>query len=216
MKIAVLGTGMVGEALATKLVQLGNSVTMGSRTADNETATQWAETVGENATHATFADAAANADVVINCTQGIHSLEALNAAGAENLSGKLLIDVANIIRPQDSGPVAIGSEDGVSLGEQIQTAFPDAKVVKTLNTLTADLMVNPKQLDGHHMLFICGNDSEAKTQTRLMLSGFGWSDTQILDLGDIVAARGTEAYLAFWLQIMQKLGTPNFNVSIVK
>src|SRR6476620_11226528 len=179
MKIGVLGTGTVGNAIASKLVSLGHDVMMGSRTADNAKATAWLRTAGTHGSVGTFADAAAFAELVFNCTQGAHSLAALRAVGAANIEGKIVVDVANVLSPE--GP---GSE---SLGEQIQKTFPGAKVVKTLNTINAELMVNPHKLPESHTLFLSGNDAGAKMKVRELLQAFGWADT--VDLGDIATAR---------------------------
>lgn len=204
MNVGVLGTGMVGQAIASKLVSLGHSVAVGSRTADNAAATKWARGAASRA--GTFAAAAAFGDVLFNCTRGAASLSALRAAGTQNLSGKVLIDVANVLPPDEVGPR--------SLGEQIQDAFPAAKVVKALNTMNCDVMVNPASVAGRHAVFVSGNDTVAKRQTIALLESFGWSD--IIDLGDITTARATEAYLPLWVALWRKLGTAAFNVSVVR
>ena len=206
MKIGVLGTGMVGKAIASKLVALGHEVMMGSRTADNPKTLAWANTAGPGGRVGTFADAAAFAELVFNCTQGTASLAALRAAGAENLDGKVVIDVANVLTPE--GP---GRE---SLGEQIQKAFPHARIVKTLNTMNCDLMVDPDGLPGSHTVFLSGNDSGAKKTVRHLLGSFGWKDT--IDLGDISTARATEGYVTLWMSLWKQLGTLTFNISVVR
>jgi predicted dinucleotide-binding enzyme len=206
MNVGVLGTGMVGEAIASRLVSLGHSVTVGSRTADNAAATKWARGAGSRGRAGTFADAAAFGEVLFNCTRGAASLSALRAADAQNLNGKVLIDVANVLPPDD-----VGSR---SLGEQIQDAFPAAKVVKALNTINCDLMVNPSRVAGRHSVFVSGNDAAAKQQATALLESFGWMD--IIDLGDITTARATEAYLPLWIALWKKLGTAAFNVSVVR
>ncbi|MGH9160563.1 MAG: NADPH-dependent F420 reductase [Vicinamibacteraceae bacterium] len=206
MNVGVLGTGMVGEAIASKLVSLGHAVAVGSRTADNPAAARWARGAGSRARAGTFADAAAFGDVLFNCTRGAASLSALHAAGAQNLSGKVLIDVANVLPPDDRGPQ--------SLGERIQDAFPAANVVKALNTINCDVMVNPASVAGRHTAFVSGNDAGAKRQTIALLESFGWVD--IIDLGDITTARATEAYLSLWVVLWRKLGTAAFNVSVVR
>src|SRR5262245_11943657 len=157
MKIGVLGTGMVGHAIASRLVALGHHVMMGSRTADNVNAATWLGTAGVG----TFADAAAFGELLFNCTQGASSLAALRAAGAANLDGKIVVDVANVLSSENTG-----SE---SLGEQLQKAFPRARVVKTLNTVNCEVMVNPSQLPDSHTLFISGNDGAAKAKVRDLL-----------------------------------------------
>ena len=206
MNAGVLGTGMVGAAIASKLVSLGHSVAVGSRTADNAAATKWARGAGSRARAGTFADAAAFGEVLFNCTRGAASLSALRAAGAQNLNGKVLIDVANVLPPDQVGPR--------SLGEQIQDAFPAAKVVKALNTINCDVMVNPASVTGRHTVFVSGNDATAKQQTVALLESFGWVD--VIDLGDITTARATEAYLPLWVALWRKLGTAAFNVAVVR
>ena len=218
MKIGVLGTGVVGEALGTKLVQLGHEVKMGSRTANNEKATAW---VAKNhahaplASHGTFADAATFGAIVINCTSGQASLDALRLAGADNLKGKVIIDIANPLDFSRGMPPSLLVCNTDSLGEQIQRAFPEARVVKTLNTMNCNLMVNPGLLAEEQAVFVSGNDPEAKaTVTALLKEGFGWKD--VIDLGDITTARGTEMMLPLWVSLMGKLGTPLFNFKIVR
>jgi predicted dinucleotide-binding enzyme len=103
-----------------------------------------------------------------------------------------------------------------SLGEQIQRAVPEARVVKTLNTVSAGLMVDPRRLgNGDHVVFVSGNDAAAKAEvTKLLQAGFGWTD--VVDLGDITTARGPEAYLLLWTRLFMALQTPEFNVRIVR
>ncbi len=215
MKYAVLGTGSVGTTIATKLVELGHDVVLGSRTADNEAGNAWAKEAGERASVATFADAAASAQVVFNCTRGDKSLEALRAAGAQNLSGKILIDAANPLDFSQGMPPTLSISGRDSLGEQIQAAFPDTKVVKTLNTMAGEVMVQPSLLPGEHDVFVSGNDAEAKaTVSSLLREGFGWRS--IIDLGDITTARGVESWLPMWLRLWGAQGTHRFNLKIVK
>lgn len=212
--IAILGTGMVGEVLGTKLVSLGHKVMMGSRSETNEKAIAWKNKNGALASNGTFADAAAFGEIVFNCTSGKVSLEALQLAGHENLQGKILVDVANPLDFSKGMPPTLTICNTDSLGETIQRQFPDAKVVKALNTLNCQLMVNPGFLKDSGNLFICGNDSGAKKEVESLLQSFGWE--KIIDLGDISAARGTEQLLPVWVRLMGKLETPMFNFSIVQ
>jgi hypothetical protein len=215
MKIGVLGTGMVGETIGTKLVALGHEVVMGSRTATNEKAVAWAKGAGGKGRAGTFADAAAHGELVFNCTGGMVSLEALKAAGVANLKGKVLVDVANPLDFSKGMPPSLSVCNTDSLGEQIQRAFPDAKVVKALNTLNCELMVNPAKLPGDHDLFIAGNDAGAKaTVLKILKDQFGWKTVH--DLGDITAARGLEQILPIWIRLMGALGGPNFNFHIAR
>jgi predicted dinucleotide-binding enzyme len=216
MRIGVLGTGIVGRTLAGKLVELGHEVRMGSRSAGNENAVAWAQEAGDGASEGTFADAAEFGELLINATGGKVALDALGMAGAENLAGKVLIDVSNSLDFGDGGPPVIGVSVDDSLGERIQAAFPDAKVVKALNTMNASLMVAPGSLDERTNVFVCGNDDAAKAQVLELLETFGWLSGDIVDLGDISAARGAELYVALWVRLMGALGTPAFNLRLVR
>jgi predicted dinucleotide-binding enzyme len=215
MKIGVLGTGMVGKAISTKLVQLGHSVKMGSRTSNNEKAAEWVKVTGANASQGTFADAAAFGELVFNCTSGMASLEVLKLAGANNLSGKALIDISNPLDFSKGMPPTLSVCNADSLGEQIQRAFPAVKVVKTLNTVNCNVMVNPSLVPGSHDIFVCGNDSGAKSKvTEILKNWFGWKS--VIDLGDITSARGVEMMMPIWIRLMGTLQTPNFNFKIVR
>ncbi len=214
MKFAVLGTGSVGQAIAGKLAALGHEVKMGARDAGNEKAAAWAKEAGRGASHGTFADAATFAEIAFNCTSGAASLDALKAAGAKNLSDKVLIDVANPLDFSKGMPPTLFTGSGDSLAEQIQREFPDVKVVKALNTVNANVMVEPAKVPGDSDVFVCGNDADAKKRVTALLSEFGWKS--VIDLGDVTAARGTEAYLLLWLRLWGALETTDFNVHIVK
>ncbi len=216
MRIAVLGTGMVGRTIGSKLVELGHEVKMGSREAKNEKAADWAKKAGGKASHGTFADAAAFGEVVFNCTNGHAAIEALRAAGAKNLDGKLLLDVSNPLDFSKGMPPTLFTGNDDSLGERIQREFPGAHVVKTLNTINCGVMVNPGKIaGGDHAVFVSGNDATAKGRATEILKGwFGWK--QVVDLGDITTARGTESYLALWIRLYGALGTADFNVKIMR
>jgi 8-hydroxy-5-deazaflavin:NADPH oxidoreductase len=215
MKVGVLGTGVVGEAIGSKLAQLGHEVKTGSRTANNEKAAAWVKQNGRNASQGTFADAAAFGEIVFNCTSGQASLEALGLAGAGNLKGKVLVDIANPLDFSRGMPPSLLVCNTDSLGEQIQRAFPEAKVVKSLNTMNCNLMVNPGLLKEDHLVFVSGNDADAKaTVTMILQDWFGWQS--VIDLGDITTARGTEMMLPLWVSLMGKVGTPMFNFKLVK
>jgi predicted dinucleotide-binding enzyme len=205
---------MVGRTIAGKLVEIGHEAKMGSREAGNEKAVAWVAEAGEGASEGSFADAAGFGEVVVNATAGAHSLEALEAAGAENLRGKVLIDIGNALAGTQPPTLTVSNTD--SLGEQIQRAFPDALVVKALNTMNAGVMVAPDSLGETTNAFICGDDAGAKAQVTELLESFGWLSGDIVDLGDISAARGMEMYLMFWLQLMFAGGTAQFNIRIVK
>jgi|ERR1051326_5712340 predicted dinucleotide-binding enzyme len=211
MKIAVLGTGNVGNTIASKLVQLGHEVKMGSRTAANEKAAAWVKNMNSGkASQGTFGEAAAISEVIFNCTSGTGTLEALK----ENISGKLLIDVANPLDFSKGMPPTLTVCNTDSLAEHIQRAYPGAKVVKTLNTMNCKLMVDPTLVKGEHDVFLCGNHAEAKNKAVEILKSFGWKSP--IDLGDITAARGMEMILPIWLRIYGANKSPNFNFKVVK
>lgn len=215
MNIAVLGTGMVGDSIGSKLTELGHNVMMGSRSASNEKALAWKAKAGSNASVGTFADAARHGELIFNCTLGMASLEALKLAGADNLKGKILIDVADPLDFSKGMPPSLSVCNTDSLGEQIQRAFPDTKVVKTLNTVNTYIMVNPGLLPGDHDMFMCGDDQEAKAVVEdILRTWFGWKI--VMDLGDITNARAMEMILPIWVRLYGKLGTPNFNFHVVK
>jgi len=225
VNIAVLGTGMVGRAHAARLAELGHTVTVGTRDPQATLGRTDADQMGNPpyaewaAGHpeiqlATFADAAAGAEVVVNATNGASSLDVLALAGADNLAGKVLLDVANPLDFSAGLPPTLFVKDTDSLGEQIQRTFPEARVVKSLNTLNADLMVNPEKLPEGSSVFVSGNDDGAKTTVTALLKEYGHRD--IIDLGDITTARGTEMLLPVWLRLYGALGTPEFNFKIVR
>ncbi|MEW6195679.1 MAG: NAD(P)-binding domain-containing protein [Bacteroidota bacterium] len=215
MNIGILGTGIVGNTIGTKLVQLGNKVKMGSRTSSNEKAAAWVKLNGGNASQGTFEEASLFGEIIFNCTSGTASVQALKLAGEKNIKGKILIDVANPLDFSKGMPPSLTICNTDSLGETIQREFPHAKVVKALNTVNCNVMVNPSLVPGDHDLFICGNDSDAKEKvTDILRNWFGWKS--IIDLGDITNARATEMLIPIWVRLWGKLETANFNYKIVR
>jgi predicted dinucleotide-binding enzyme len=225
MNIAVLGTGMVGQALAGRLASLGHAVVVGTRDPEATLARTEPDAMGNppfaawHAEHtevglATFAEAAAGAELVVNASSGAATLELLEAAGAENLAGKPLLDIANPLDFSQGFPPSLFVKDTDSLGEQVQRAFPEAKVVKALNTLNATLMVEPKSLGESSTVFVSGDDADAKATVVDLLESFGHDD--VIDLGGLETARGTEMLLPIWLRLMGTLGTAQFNFKIVR
>ena len=207
MNIGILGTGIVGQTLGSGFVTNGHNVMMGSRDAASTNAIKWAE--ANDSQHGTFSEAAAFADVLFNCTMGAFSLEALKLAGEGNLRNKILVDAANPIDFSMGMPPRLTIGNDNSLGEEIQKLLPETKVVKALNTINYELMVNPTQLNnGNIDLFICGNDEAAKiTVTELLVKEFAWKRECIVDLGEIKHARSTESMLLFLISLTMKYGT---------
>ncbi|MFF4548777.1 NADPH-dependent F420 reductase [Streptomyces sp. NPDC001435] len=213
MRYAVLGTGEVGRTLGGKLVRLGHEVTLGSRTKDNPAALQWAREAGAGASAGTFAEAAAAAEVIVNAVGGRVAQAALEAAGAANLDGKVVVDVSNPLAFEE-GQLRLDPVESDSVGERLQRAFPHARVVKTLNTVNCQVMVDPARVPGEHQMFLCGEDADAKEQVTALLGEFGWPAERVLDLGGIRAARSLEMYLPLWINLMQSLGHADFNVQV--
>ena len=213
MQIGILGSGVTGQTIGTKLIQLGHEVLLGSRDEANPSAVVWAKDQGQHALYGTFMNAAAFGEIIFNCTMGSASLAALNQAGVENLSGKVLIDTANPIdRTTDRWTLTISNTD--SLGEQIQRSFPETRVVKTLNTVNANVMVDPAKLLERTHVFVSGNDIEAKAVVvRILRDWFGWKE--IIDLGGIETARGVEMYVLLWHNLRNAISSQWFNIKVV-
>ena len=215
-KIAVLGTGMVGNVIGSKLIQLGYSVMMGSRTTNNEKALAWVAANGANSSAGTFADAAQFGDLVFNCTKGEAVLDILKSAGIENFDGKTVIDISNPLDFSKGMPPSLipAWTNTNSLGEEIQKLLPRANVVKTLNIVNCEVMVDAKRSGGDPTMFMSGNSAEAKAGVKDMLNRFGWTD--IIDLGDISTARGTEMMLPIWIRTWMATGNGHFAFKIVR
>jgi 8-hydroxy-5-deazaflavin:NADPH oxidoreductase len=214
MRVGVLGSGMVGQAIGSRLLELGHEVRMGSRT-NAGPASRWAAGAGERAGAGDFREAAVFGELLVNATSGAASVAALRQVGGANLAGKVLLDIANPLSA-DKGAVTLTVINTDSLAEQIQREFPSVRVIKTLNTMNCSVMVRPDALPGEHVVFLSGNDRAAKDAAAELLGSFGWPAERIMDLGGIETARGTEAFLLLWLPIWQKLGTGQFNITISK
>lgn len=217
MKIAVFGTGMVGDTIGSRLIELGHEVMMGSRSANHEKAITFVAKHPRGAKAGTYAEAAAFGELIFNCTKGEGSLDALKAAG-KAIDGKIIIDISNPLDFSKGMPPSLipAWSNTNSLGEEIQRTFPSTKVVKTLNTMWCGLMVNPNLVGGgNHTNFLCGNDAEAKAKAKALLQQFGWKPENLLDLGDISNARGTESMLPIWLRVWGATQNGAFNFKVV-
>ena len=230
MKIAIIGTGIVGKTIASKLVELNHDVMMGTRNVSDKLAStqtdnygnppfgEWIKT-NSKVKLGSFAEAAAFGELVVNATNGSNSITALILAGTKNLAGKVLIDISNPLDFSNGMPPSLlpGLNNTNSLAEEIQRTFPDTMVIKTLNTMWCGLMVNPNLVgNGDHINFISGNNSEAKNKVIKLLNQFGWLDKNILDIGDITGARATESLLPIWLKVMGVTKNGAFNFKLVR
>jgi predicted dinucleotide-binding enzyme len=227
MKLAVFGTGVVGQTMAAKLSELGHDVMMGTRNVADTLAHTEPDQFGNpplsvwHGQHTdiklgAFAEAGAYGIIAINATSGAASLKVLKLAGEANLKGKILIDISNPLDFSRGFPPSLSVCNTDSLGEQIQDAYPDTKVVKAFNTMNAYIMVNPALIPGDHTVFMSGNDEGAKAKVKALMQSFGWKEENIMDVGDITTARGTEQLLPIWIRLYGKLQNPMFNFYIAK
>ena len=219
MKIGVLGTGVVGEAIASALTGKEHMVMIGSRTADNEKGTAWVKKAGNYASQGTFSDTANFGDLLFVCLNGEHALSVVKGLDEGGTRNKIIVDVTNPLDFTKGMPPRLleGFSNGNSMGEEIQRALPNAYVVKTLNTVNYKLMVDARIVNkGDHNLFICGNDADAKNKVKhFLVDNFHWKPNHLTDLGGIEASRCVEAIVPFWVSVWQSLGTPLFNFQVV-
>ena len=226
MKIAILGTGIVGQTFAHKLTSLGHRVMMGTRNVSDTKARQtansnfskWLENNPE-VQLGTFGEAADFGEIVFNVLNGGGVREALDSCNKSDFDGKIIIDISNPLDFSKGFPPTLseGLNNTNSLGEELQKMLPNAKVVKTHNTMNCYIMVDPSSVNGgRHTNFICGNDNDAKEQVNGLLQSFGWDMENIIDLGDISNSRGTEGILPLWTRIYGATQTGAFNFHIVK
>ena len=214
MQIGILGSGVTAQTIGSKLIELGHEVMLGSRDEANANAVAWAkDQTGQHALYGTFMNYASFGEIIFNCTLGSGSLIALEQAGAENLRGKILIDTSNPLdRSTDQWSLTVCNND--SLGEQIQRAYPETKVIKTLNTVNANVMVDPAKLLEQTHVFVSGDDIEAKaTVVRILRDWFGWK--QIIDLGGIETSRSVEMYVLLWHSLRNAISSQRFNIKVV-
>ncbi len=209
MRIAVIGTGNVGRATARAWAAAGHDVVLGSR--DPGARKDVGAELGLPL--AAVREAAAGAEVVVNATPGADSVALLRAAGADVLDGKVLVDIAVGYTVEPHGFVLTHAE--VSLGEEIQRAFPAARVVKTLTTMDSVTMVAPGGLTGESTVFLSGDDPAAKKVTGALLTDLGWPESAHLDLGGIETARGQEHFAHMFVALAGALGTHAFNIRVV-
>ena len=210
MKLAVFGTGTVGQTLGAAFAGLGHEVVLGTRDPEATAAREgWRSELALEA----YADAAAGAGLVVVAVSGGGALDALAAGG--DLAGKVILDVSNPLDFSGGFPPTLSVSNTDSVAEQLQRAHPEARVVKSLNTVNAGLMVAPGSLaDGDHTIFVAGDDAEARALVRELLQGLGWAD--IVEFEALDAARGLEMWLPLWVRLMQNLGHANFNLKLVR
>lgn len=226
MRIAVLGTGKVGRALASRLACLGHDVVIGTRDVEKTQGTASIQgRSGEFADWhranpkirlANLPEAAAFGELILNAINGVNSLAALTSVGEDNLAGKVLLDLALPLELSAGLPPTLPIANTDSLGEQIQRMFPSARVVKSLNTVHYQVMIDPNRIPGEHSIFVAGNDTDAKALVTRVLAEFGWAEESIVDLGRIDAARGVEMYSRLFFALHDVFHTFDFNIKVVR
>lgn len=220
MRIAVLGTGTVGRTLAARMAGLDHGVVIGTRDPEETLAREGPDGFADwhrehpDVEVVTYAEAPVGADLVVNATPGTVSLEVLTSIGADVLDGAVLMDVSNPLDFSAGFPPRLAASDAESLAERIQHAFPRTRVIKTLNTVNASVMVDPAALGATTTVFVSGDDRDAKSVVMWLLESFGHRD--VIDLGGIETARGVELYLPLWLRLTGALGTVQFNIRVVR
>ena len=215
-KIGILGTGVVGTTIGTKLIWLDYEVMIGSRTASNEKSLSWVDKNGSSASAGTFEEAADFGEIIFNCTRGDAALEIFKQAGLNKFDNKTVIDISNPLDFSKGMPPTLIPEyvNTNSLAEEIQKLLPEANVVKTLNIVNCDVMVDPGLSNGEPTMFICGNNNDAKEEAKIFLYQFGWQD--ILDLGDIKNARAMEMILPLWVRTYGVTGNAHFAFRVMR
>lgn len=218
---------MVGRAFALRLTNLGHDVRIGTRVPSETIARTEPDSKGIPAFRywaaenpdiklVTMAEASQDADLIINATEGTHTLSAFQAAGKENLDGKIILDLALPLSFSPDRPPHLSFANDDSLGERLQRMLPTSHVVKSLNTMAFPVMLNPEKLPGHHNVFVSGNSLSAKKVVSDFLRELGWPDDAIIDLGDLITARSTEMYANLLFNVSAVYGTYEFNIAIIR
>lgn len=225
MKFAVLGTGIVGRTHAARLKELKHDVVIGAHDVEKALVAKEPDQMGTppfslwHEEHSdikvvTFEEAVKHGEIIVEALKGEVVVEALKKLEAD-INGKILIDISNPLDFSKGMPPSLFISNTDSLGEKIQRELPQVKVVKTFNTTNAFLQVDPMKLKGaDHSIFVSGNDKDAKAKVEELLKSYGWRD--IIDLGDITTARGTEMLFPIWLRLWGALQNPMFNFKVVR
>lgn len=216
MRIGIIGSGNVGRTIADGALRAGHQVKLGARSPDNPELREWLGGAGEGAGLGEIAEAAEFGELLVNATQGDRSLGALRSAGPESLAGKTLLDIANAGSFDEHHNFVLTYANDDSLAEEIQTTFPDLRVVKALSTMHRELMTNPGALPADTTALICGNDEEAKAEVLGLLQDFGWKPENVIDLGDLSAARAMEMFVSLWVRLNAALDRQLFGLAVVR
>ncbi len=213
MKVGILGSGEVGQALGDGFVSRGHEVKLGAREATNEKTTKWAAKHGVKGSAGTFRDAAAFGEMLVVATLWTGTESALRLAGIGNFKGKVVLDVTNplLFEPNQPPRLALGHTD--SGGEQIQRWLPGARVVKVFNIVGNKHMVDPKFPGGPPTMFLCGNDPSARAAAADVCKAFGW---ETVDLGGMEGARLLEPLCILWVQYGAATGTWNHAFKLLR
>jgi 8-hydroxy-5-deazaflavin:NADPH oxidoreductase len=209
MQIAIVGSGEVGRSLGRAWRAAGHEATIGTRDpAETRARPEWADVDLDLVAYADL-----DAEVFLNATRGETALDALRAVGPA-LSGKVVIDTTNALDFSQGFPPSLFVSNTDSLSEQLQRALPEARLVKMFNTMNNQVMAHPTSLGQESTIFLAGNDESARGTAAALARDLGWTD--VLDLGDLTAARGLEMYLPLWLRIANAVGGVPFNIKVVR
>lgn len=198
-RVGVLGTGEVGRRLAAGFASRGHEVVIGSRDPAKPELAEWLSGDGAGVVAGTFAEAAAHGELLVLAVLGDAAEAVIADAGPSNFGGKVVIDAMNPLDFSGGFPAKLSISGEDSLGERVQRALPEAKVVKAFNTIGNQYFVEPSFSEGQPTMLIAGNDEEAKRTVEEVLTDFGWSD--VVDIGGIEGARELEAICIAWVKI---------------
>jgi 8-hydroxy-5-deazaflavin:NADPH oxidoreductase len=198
-RVGVLGSGEVGRRLAAGFAGRGHSVMVGSRDPNKPELHEWLAGEGAGAEAGTFAEVAAFGELLVLAVLGASAENAIADAGAANFAGKVVIDAMNPLDFSGGFPPKLSISGDDSLGERVQRALPDAKVVKAFNIIGSPYFVDPSFREGKPTMLIAGNDELAKLAVGDVLADFGWPDP--VDIGGIEGARELEAICIAWVKI---------------
>jgi len=198
-RVGVLGSGAVGRRLAAGFLSRGHDVMIGSRDPAKADLRQWLAEAGRGIAAGTFAQAADHGALIVLALLGEAAEAGITAAGPEKFSGKVVIDAMNPLDFSGGFPPKLSVSGQDSLGERVQRALPEAKIVKAFNIIGNDYFVDPRFREGLPTMLIAGDDGGAKSLVRDVLADFGWSD--VIDIGGIEGSRELEAICIAWVKI---------------
>jgi 8-hydroxy-5-deazaflavin:NADPH oxidoreductase len=212
-RVGVLGSGVVGQQLAIGFSGCGHDVMIGTRDPDKPELREWLSGDGAGIRPGSFQEVGAHGELLVLAVLGDAAEQAIAAAGRENFSGKVVIDAMNPLDFSGGFPPKLSITGEDSLGERVQRALPEARVVKAFNTIGNQYFVNPQFSDGQPTMLIAGDDDQAKGTVTDLLADFGWSD--VVDLGGIEGSRELEAICIAWVKLIGVRGSADHGFQLL-